>query len=504
MSTRPERLAENARHAPGPSLFRRRTGWPRQHCPAHRGTARQGLHRRWRAPTLRHPQHDPAARRRHLPRDRRGARPPAPPTRPRSARPSAPAPPSAAAGSAGSSRSTTSRSSRRGSAARPRRATGTAPTATELRWKQIGVNGLIADPQLPFFIEWESPAELHPEHRRRPATSPWPAWRSPATRSASASGSARPSRHRWRTSRSSGSPPTAPPASSPRRSRRPTGSSGLTSSVRAARRRPEPQHLAPPRDVRDREPRRRPRRRDRGRDARRSRRGPAHRARRRLRHRLPPAAVRRDRGVGDRRRAARRPGRRWPAGAPAGCRTSTVLPGTAQALPLPDASVDVVHARWAYFFGPGCEPGLAELDRVVRRGGTAFVIDNDPTRSTFGAWFRRGYPDGGPGRGRAVLVDPRLDPDPGRHALVVPSRADLEAVVRIEFTADGRRRRARRARGHRGRLRRQPLVAALLTPRRWRTSSDRRSVRTTAHASVGVSSTPGPTAAGARAGPRAP
>jgi len=36
------------------------------------------------------------------------------------------------------------------------------PDGTELRWKQIGVNGLIADPQLPFFIEWESPAELHP------------------------------------------------------------------------------------------------------------------------------------------------------------------------------------------------------------------------------------------------------------------------------------------------------------------------------------------------------
>ena len=36
------------------------------------------------------------------------------------------------------------------------------PDGTELRWKQIGVNGLIADPQLPFFIEWDSPAELHP------------------------------------------------------------------------------------------------------------------------------------------------------------------------------------------------------------------------------------------------------------------------------------------------------------------------------------------------------
>ena len=38
------------------------------------------------------------------------------------------------------------------------------PDGTELLWKQIGVNGLISDPQLPFFIHWEVPAELHPGH----------------------------------------------------------------------------------------------------------------------------------------------------------------------------------------------------------------------------------------------------------------------------------------------------------------------------------------------------
>ena len=70
----------------------------------------------------------------------------------------------------------------------------------------------------------------------------------------------------------------------------------------------------------------------------------------------------------------------------------TVHQAGAADLPLAEASVDVVHARWAYFFGPGCEPGLDELDRVVRPGGTAFVIDNDPTSSTFGGWFRRGFP----------------------------------------------------------------------------------------------------------------
>ena len=36
------------------------------------------------------------------------------------------------------------------------------PDGVELRWKQIGINGLIADPQLPFFIQWDSPSELHP------------------------------------------------------------------------------------------------------------------------------------------------------------------------------------------------------------------------------------------------------------------------------------------------------------------------------------------------------
>jgi ubiquinone/menaquinone biosynthesis C-methylase UbiE len=114
----------------------------------------------------------------------------------------------------------------------------------------------------------------------------------------------------------------------------------------------------------------------------------------------------------------------------------TLLQGTAQSVPLPDASVDVAHARWAYFFGPGCEPGLRELARVVRRGGTAFVIDNDATRSTFGRWFRRGYPSidplaverfwSGQGWARAPLdIDWHFD-----------DRADLEAVVRIEFAPE--------------------------------------------------------------------
>lgn len=111
----------------------------------------------------------------------------------------------------------------------------------------------------------------------------------------------------------------------------------------------------------------------------------------------------------------------------------TVLDGTAQSLPLPDASVDVAHARWAYFFGPGSEPGLRELARVVRRGGTAFAIDNDPTRSTFGTWFRRGFPEVDPDaveRFWSLHGWQRRQVDMGWS---FATREDLEAVVRIEL-----------------------------------------------------------------------
>ncbi len=36
------------------------------------------------------------------------------------------------------------------------------PDGTELLWKQLGVKGLQSDPQLPFFVQWESDAALHP------------------------------------------------------------------------------------------------------------------------------------------------------------------------------------------------------------------------------------------------------------------------------------------------------------------------------------------------------
>jgi ubiquinone/menaquinone biosynthesis C-methylase UbiE len=62
---------------------------------------------------------------------------------------------------------------------------------------------------------------------------------------------------------------------------------------------------------------------------------------------------------------------------------ASALAGSAEHLPLPDASVDVVHARFAYFFGAGSEAGLQEVMRVLRVGGTLVVVDNDYAHGEF-------------------------------------------------------------------------------------------------------------------------
>jgi SAM-dependent methyltransferase len=119
----------------------------------------------------------------------------------------------------------------------------------------------------------------------------------------------------------------------------------------------------------------------------------------------------------------------------AGLPNVEVRAGTAQRLPVADASVDVAHARWAYFFGPGCEPGLAELGRVVRRGGVAFVVDNDAARSTFGAWFRRELRRYDPVAVERFWARQGWSRTPLDIRWACESREDFEAIVRIEFSA---------------------------------------------------------------------
>lgn len=69
-----------------------------------------------------------------------------------------------------------------------------------------------------------------------------------------------------------------------------------------------------------------------------------------------------------------------------------VLTGHAEEIPLEDSVADIVHARTAYFFGPGCGAGITEAMRVLRPGGTLIVVDLDVSASPYGHWMRADLP----------------------------------------------------------------------------------------------------------------
>jgi SAM-dependent methyltransferase len=112
----------------------------------------------------------------------------------------------------------------------------------------------------------------------------------------------------------------------------------------------------------------------------------------------------------------------------------SVVGGSAASLPLPDASVDVVHARTAYFFGHGCEPGLVEADRVLRPGGALVVVDLDATRHSYGAWMRASAPGYDPRSAAAFFTAQGFSTRRVDTLWRFGDRATMAAVLRIEFT----------------------------------------------------------------------
>lgn len=116
-----------------------------------------------------------------------------------------------------------------------------------------------------------------------------------------------------------------------------------------------------------------------------------------------------------------------------------VLHGSAEHLPLPDASADVVHARFAYFFPPGCDAGLAEVRRVLRPGGRLVVVDNDHHAGDFAQLLAQSAWAAYQGSGDATA---RWWAERGAVRREVTSewrftrREDLEAVLRLEFPAE--------------------------------------------------------------------
>jgi SAM-dependent methyltransferase len=122
--------------------------------------------------------------------------------------------------------------------------------------------------------------------------------------------------------------------------------------------------------------------------------------------------------------------------AAAGLPGAEVLAGSAEHIPLPDASVDVVHARFAYFFPPGTDAGLSEVLRVLRPGGALVVVDNDYRWGEFSRLLAASATR--PPAQTAATVDQWWrDRQATRHEvrseLRFGRRADLADVLRIEF-----------------------------------------------------------------------
>jgi ubiquinone/menaquinone biosynthesis C-methylase UbiE len=115
---------------------------------------------------------------------------------------------------------------------------------------------------------------------------------------------------------------------------------------------------------------------------------------------------------------------------------AAVLPGSAEYLPLADRSVDVVHARFAYFLAPGADAGLTEVLRVLRPGGSLVVVDNDRHWGQF-ADLLAAASSAPPATTSRAIDDWWRERGATRHAVRsewrFETRADLESVLRIEF-----------------------------------------------------------------------
>ncbi|KIQ20742.1 methyltransferase type 11 [Rhodococcus sp. MEB064] len=111
-----------------------------------------------------------------------------------------------------------------------------------------------------------------------------------------------------------------------------------------------------------------------------------------------------------------------------------VTGGTAESLPLDAASVDVVHARTAYFFGPGCGPGITEAMRVLRPGGVLVVVDLDATVAPYGEWMRRDLPRYDPAAVERFFDAQGFDTTRVVTRWAFHDRRTLDAVLGIEFS----------------------------------------------------------------------
>lgn len=123
----------------------------------------------------------------------------------------------------------------------------------------------------------------------------------------------------------------------------------------------------------------------------------------------------------------------------------SLIAADAESIPLQDGIADVIHSRFAYFFGPAqggvvsCEPGIREAQRLLKPGGAFFVIDNELLSGQFATFMGGSY--------YSDLESAQQERDhfwraQGFDKMVVeaswaaPDRDILRQVITMEFPAD--------------------------------------------------------------------
>ena len=127
----------------------------------------------------------------------------------------------------------------------------------------------------------------------------------------------------------------------------------------------------------------------------------------------------------------------------------SIIAANAEDIPLRDGIADIIHSRFAYFFGPAeggvksCEPGIREALRLLAPGGVFFVIDNSLTDGDFARLLRRyAWKLSNDGIAEQAKRD-RFWFEQGFHKQTVastwiaPDRDILRQIITMEFPTDG-------------------------------------------------------------------
>ena len=122
----------------------------------------------------------------------------------------------------------------------------------------------------------------------------------------------------------------------------------------------------------------------------------------------------------------------------------SLIAAHAEDIPLRDGLADVIHSRFAYFFGPAtkrvrsCEPGIREAQRLLKPGGVFFVIDNHLLAGDFARFLAYMYDDveKEEARLRAFWHDQGFEVQTIASSWKAPDRQILCRVIEMEFRPD--------------------------------------------------------------------